>query len=87
MKRCECCELPEYSCGKAVAKRQEAEAKKRAAELVSQGWFPAKWPGACRECGSGFDAGALIKGGPYGYHGYLADCCSEVVSGIRNDQQ
>jgi hypothetical protein len=79
--KCECCDLPEYSCGKAAAKRQEMEAKGRAAELVGRGWFPAKWPGACRECGSEFDAGALIKGGPYGYRGYLADCCSEVVSG------
>jgi hypothetical protein len=79
--KCECCDLLIASCGKQAAQRSEAEAKQRRAALLKRGWFAAKWPGACRECGEGFEAGDLIKSASYGHPGYFAECCSEVFSG------
>lgn len=83
--RCECCDLLISACGKQAAHRSELEAKKRSAELLNRGWFKAKFPGQCRECGEGFEAGDLIKGSAEGYghrcRRYFAECCAEVVSG------
>lgn len=83
--RCECCDLPDYSCGKAAATRDEIESRKRTAELVNRGWFAAKFHGICKGCGADFEAGTLIRGTSDGFGRtklkYFAECCSEVISG------
>lgn len=81
--RCDCCDLLLDACGKEAAKKQEAEAKQRRAELAARGWFASRFPGSCRGCGEDFEPGALIHGTSdgYGHRGrkYFAECCSEVV--------
>ena len=85
--RCECCELPEYSCGKAAAKKQEAEARQQSVELAARGWFVASYPGSCRGCGEDFEVGSLIHGTSdrYGHKGrkYFAECCAEALESQR----
>lgn len=81
--RCECCELPLYSCGKAAAQKQETEEKKFRTELAARGWFASQFPGSCRGCGEDFEPGSLIHGTSdgYGHRGrkYFAECCAKVL--------
>ncbi len=79
---CNCCDLPMELCGRAAAARQEAEDKNQRTMMINAGWFAAKFPGNCRECGEGFASGDLIKGGPgYGHRcrKYYAECCYDKV--------
>lgn len=79
---CTCCDLPPESCGKAAAIKQDAEKRKVDAELLTRGWFRARFPGIC-VCGEDFEAGTLIRGaGDYGHRQrkYFAECCAEIAS-------
>lgn len=58
--RCECCDLPSYSCGKTAEQQQHQELAAHRAQLVKAGWFPAQWPGTCGRCDRVFPAQALI---------------------------
>lgn len=79
MTRCECCDLPVTSCGKAAEGRQRAEARAERERLARLGAFVAVWPGHCVRCGEPFQAGDLILSSglpiPTGF-GYLAGCCA-----------
>ncbi|MGH7687802.1 MAG: hypothetical protein ACREN2_13445 [Candidatus Dormibacteria bacterium] len=73
--RCECCDLPTYSCGKAkeAAQRHAQDAERRA--LVRAGWIPAHYRGFCVRCGQPFNADALIR---YAGNGsWRAECCAD----------
>jgi hypothetical protein len=73
--RCDCCDLPAYSCGKAVEQCQRAEQANERVRLRAQGWTPAQWPGRCDACNEPFDAGSLIS--HLGVeHGWRAECCA-----------
>lgn len=71
--RCDCCDLPVESCGKAAEQRQRAEAQRERTMLLARtSWFEASYPGTCSSCGERFPAGEPITkhGG-----GYKASCC------------
>lgn len=73
--RCDCCDLPIESCGKAAEDRQRKEdANARSRAMGLPGWWRAKWPGTCAGCGSGFAAGDPITVAHN--DGYLAYCCA-----------
>ncbi len=76
--RCFCCDLPEFACGRAAEKRQQAETAKAKAELLEcAGWLPSRYPGRCTNCGEPFAAGDPISHpGEYGRSGYLSGCCA-----------
>ena len=75
--RCECCDLPVRSCGKAKETELRRQDRQYRAWLTARGWFPAQWPGCCERCGTEFKAGTLIRRDP-GEDGYRsADCCGE----------
>ena len=77
MSRCECCDLPAYSCGRATEQRARADAARRAGELRACGYFPAQWPGDCGFCGERFQPGALIRLTTDTRHAcWRAECCS-----------
>lgn len=61
MTRCECCDLPVESCGKALETRQRAEAKARRQRALASDprAFPASYDGTCA-CGDRFKAGTPI---------------------------
>lgn len=71
--RCECCDLPAYSCGKAKETELRREWQWNRARLEAAGWFSALYPGVCADCGEGFEAGTLIRMGGSGWH---AECCA-----------
>jgi hypothetical protein len=54
--RCECCDLPTYSCGRAL----ERQARRARAGYGR----PARYAGRCGGCGERFDEGDLIMPGP-----------------------
>lgn len=59
--RCDCCDLPVESCGKAaeqLARRQQL--LDRQAALRKPGATVAQYPGVCGECGESFDKGEPI---------------------------
>ena len=73
--RCECCDLPLYSCGKAVEVQQrQAEQQERAVLLSSPGWVAARWPGQCGVCAEWFKAGTPIQADDCGWR---AQCCAD----------
>lgn len=76
--RCECCDLPVLSCGKARETELRRQDRRRRAWLTSRGWFPSQWPGSCERCGEAFTQGTLIRRDPSedGYRS--ADCCGEI---------
>lgn len=69
--RCECCDLPVYSCGKAGERKQHAEARAEVQRLTALGFFPAEHPGRCGHCGEWFKPG------------WVAACCAERVGSRR----
>jgi len=77
--RCECCELPVYSCGKAVEDRQRRyEQAERAALLARPSWFAAHYRGPCDSCGVWFEPGTPITiAADAG--GWRAECCARSV--------
>lgn len=73
-RRCDCCDLPVESCGKAVedrARKEDANARSRA--LATPGWWQARWPGVCASCRSGFAEGDPITVAHN--EGYISYCC------------
>lgn len=80
--RCECCDLPIESCGKEIEQHQIAEHAAANAELMTRGWFPAKYPGECAACGSPFDTNDMIRlHTTTGAHRcYIAECCKEEIA-------
>lgn len=73
--RCDCCDLPVESCGRAIERRAEQEdANARWQALALYGWFRARFPGSCIDCGEPFKIGTPIS---YDAErdGYRAYCC------------
>jgi hypothetical protein len=77
-KRCECCDLPEGMCGKAVERRQRAEAA-RIRQVIEQhpATFPAQYDGACAACDEPFKVGDSIMRGRGGW--ISAGCVAEAL--------
>lgn len=71
--RCDCCDLPASSCGKATETRQRQEQAGLRRSLLEYGWFPARYPGSCCHCGEVFGVDALIHRDG---EGWLAECCA-----------
>lgn len=59
--RCECCDLPVSSCGKAAGTRARAEHLQEQRRLRALGFMPAAYPGVCSACGEPFRPGTLIR--------------------------
>ena len=75
--RCECCDLPLYSCGLMAEIKERQEVKREAEWQVDQagrkaGEFEAKYPGRC-ECGQWFPAGVLLVMGDRTWQS--KECC------------
>jgi hypothetical protein len=75
--RCECCDLPVASCGKAAETKQRAERAAEVRSLKAWGFHPADYPGACGHCGVPFPPGTLIR--HFHGHGWVAECCCLLV--------
>ena len=74
--RCDCCDLPVESCGRAVEVRQRQEdANARSHALSLYGWFRAQYPGQCVQCGGHFKIGDPICALDGGYKSY---CCLDT---------
>lgn len=71
--RCECCDLPSESCGRALEQQERVESARHRGSLVRAGWFPAQYAGACGTCGEWFKEGSLIHAGPGAWE---AECCA-----------
>lgn len=70
--RCDCCDLPVMSCGKATDQRERAEQLQERERLTSLGFIPAGYAGVCSACGEWFPVGALIHANrPNGWR-----CCA-----------
>lgn len=82
---CECCDFPIDMCGKAAAKKQDAEASEHRKFLLGRGWFTARFPGTCGGCQSKITAGEdfihALPGNRYGYRQskYVGECCAEIL--------
>lgn len=74
MTRCECCDLPVSSCGKAVEVAQRQQRIAERARLLAAGWFVARYAGECGGCGDWFEAGTLIRRDG---EGWRSECCQE----------
>jgi hypothetical protein len=72
--RCDCCDLPAYSCGRAADTRQQATRRRKRQQLLDRGWFPAQWPGTCEGCAERFAPGDLIR--MHVPDGWRSECCS-----------
>ncbi|MGH3933498.1 MAG: hypothetical protein ACRDS1_00700 [Pseudonocardiaceae bacterium] len=72
--RCECCDLPAYSCGRAADAEQRHERAAQRRKLISAGWTPAHYRGVCAQCGERFDVDTLIRYAGSG--GWRAECCA-----------
>lgn len=73
--RCDCCDLPVESCGKAIEKKRLKDAADEKTRLLTlPGFFEARYPGVCGHCGEHFDAGTPIRNYQYGWV-----CCEEHV--------
>lgn len=71
--RCDCCDLPVYSCGKAqeeIERREEAALREQLREHPR--WFPSIYPGTCSGCDGYFEVGTYIKRSG---DKYVAQCC------------
>lgn len=52
--RCDCCDLPLYSCGRGAEQRQQTETAAERRRLLHQpGAIPARYPGICSRCNEG----------------------------------
>lgn len=64
------CGCPQHRGGQTVDEQAVADR----VELLGTGrWIPAKYPGKCVGCGTGFGAGAAIQSDG---DGWRAECCS-----------
>ena len=80
--RCECCDLPTESCGRAAEARLALEEGARQANLLrNPPWFTATYAGHCGNCAEHFESGYPIrvstKRGAYGRPCYIGACCAE----------
>lgn len=72
---CTCCDLPLYSCGRAIEeRRRQDERAVRQRALQEPGVVPAKWTGTCT-CGTPYDVGAPIRKTPDGWANVI--CCPD----------
>jgi hypothetical protein len=81
--RCDCCELPIASCGKAAELRQRAaEATERRRLLNQPDAIPARYAGLCGSCDEPFAEGDPITRYPQGRFGTWRSlsCCPEGAS-------
>lgn len=74
--RCDCCDLPSYSCGKSREAEQRREQQRHRAQLLERGWISAQFPGSCEHCREPFRSGVLIR--PVANSGWRAECCAGV---------
>jgi hypothetical protein len=72
--RCECCDLPVSSCGKAAEDKQRAADNAERAELYTRGFIPARYPGVCSRCGERFAQDDPIRG-TYGTGSWIGGLC------------
>lgn len=76
--RCDCCDLPDYSCGRQAEQRARAEeAEAHLDALSTREAFVASYPGTCGACGDWFAAGTPIR---RFYGGYRNLMCCPVAS-------
>lgn len=60
--RCDCCDLPVSSCGRAVEQRQRDEERaRRERALDEDGTIEAVYPGVCPTCGTYFLPGEPLR--------------------------
>lgn len=75
--RCDCCDLPAFSCGKAAEQRATEERQRLIRELLDgHGYTRAQWAGACATCGEWFKPGDPIKARDGRWAGGL--CCGDI---------
>ena len=75
--RCECCDLPSYSCGRAAQQAaRSADRAERAAALAAPGTFPAQFAGPCPGCGERLSEGDPIRRDPARDRWAGALCCA-----------
>ena len=72
--RCQCCDLPVYSCGKAKETELRREWRQDRERLEAQGWRSSLYPGACEHCHEWFATGTLIR--MVAGSGWRAECCA-----------
>jgi hypothetical protein len=86
--RCECCDLPVASCGKAAETKQRREDQRQRMQLrvrlMAAGWLLSRYPGFCVRCGEPYPEGTLIQRRtdprcPDGPCGWVAECCGDLV--------
>lgn len=81
--RCDCCDLPVSSCGKAAEDAQRLQLEMWRRYLCKIGWFRSQFGGACHKCGTDFPAGACIRSDGHARHGahskYLGECCAPAL--------
>lgn len=75
--RCECCDLPAYSCGRVKEEQLLREDKQLRGRLLhsERGWFPSMWGGKCTRCRERFPPGTPIRYDEV-LGGYIAYCCA-----------
>lgn len=74
--RCECCDLPIESCGKAAEDKQRREQQQERRRLLAHpAWFAALYPGVCERCGERFEPGTPIR--MVAHSGWRAQCCAD----------
>lgn len=76
--RCACCDLPLYSCGAEVVRRQAQERRAlRERALQRPGVVAARHRGRCPSCGQPFGVGEPVRKTPDGWVSVL--CCPEQL--------
>ena len=74
--RCDCCDLPVESCGKAAEKRERAAALAERERLLAAGALTARYAGLCSRCSDRIREGDPIKPDPDREGGWLGECCA-----------
>lgn len=73
--RCECCDLPVVSCGKAAEARARVERKQEERRLEKRGAFRSQYTGLCASCRTPFPAGTFIRMNADDGLLYDGECC------------
>lgn len=83
--RCDCCDLPVESCGKAAEVAQRAALDAWRKWLCRHGWFRSNYAGSCHQCGTEFKAGSVIRSGGFTGRGgvYVAACCAPDMPEVQ----
>lgn len=80
MTRCDCCDLPVESCGRAVERAQLAQlVAERRRLLALPGVIAAQYPGACSGCGERFVVGDPIARHEGRWNAWRSLLCCEVA--------